>query len=78
MIRLSLVFLEKNELQHSGKSILFALFGIPSIWGITERHLPVEVFRSNIASSDPEETRANKKDLILKKNSTFYIFSLIS
>ena len=39
---LSIVFLEKSELQHSGISILIDRYSLNL--GITERHVPVEVF----------------------------------
>ena len=42
-MELTLVFLEKSELQHRGTSLPIALFGTLNL-GIRERHVPVEVF----------------------------------
>ena len=40
----SLVFLGKSEMQPSGSSLLIQLLRSPSNLGITEGHVPVEVF----------------------------------
>ena len=71
MKKLSLVFLEKGELQLRRNSVLIAVFGIPSIWGSQNDMFHKKCSRSNIALSDTGETRVVKKNLAAKTEKKF-------
>ena len=53
--------MEKTELQHQGKSKLFALFGIPSRWGSQNDMLQQKIFEVENVFPDLEQTTTAKK-----------------
>ena len=77
MKALSIVFLEKRELQHSGNSILGELFGIPSNWGSQNDKFQQKYFQENIGISDTRKTTEVKKKYSRKlkkdQNSTILV-----
>ena len=75
MKKMSLVFLEKSELQHSGNSTLIELLGVTSIWGSQNGMFQWKHFRSNIAIFDRGETMIIKKNLYAKTENRAQIFT---
>ena len=53
MKEINFVFSENIELQHQGKSILIALFGIPSMWGSQTDMYQQNFLRTNFVFFEP-------------------------
>ena len=61
MKELNLVFLEKSDLQHQRKSLVTAVFGIPSIWEPQKN-----MFQQNYLRSEFVLTNAGEAGIVRK------------